>query len=212
MSDKRDKQISKALSYLLRHGAEKEKLSIDSNGFVQISNILQNNRLKTHKTTIEDIERIVNNNDKKRFTLKNINGITFICANQGHSLKKINQDDEVLQLITNDLFPEVLIHGTTHNKLKQILESDGLNKMNRNHIHFTSLLKNENENVSGLRLFSTVLIYLDIDKLKKNQDKIKFYKSLNNVYLTSGNDEGYLRKEYFAKIIDRKTGEEIPFV
>lgn len=34
-------QISKALSYLLRHGAEKEKLHIGTDGYVKLDDILQ---------------------------------------------------------------------------------------------------------------------------------------------------------------------------
>ena len=62
---KRDIQISKALSYLLRHGALKEGLPIDNNGFIPVSVLLRHNRLKSHKCTLEDIHRIVENNDKQ---------------------------------------------------------------------------------------------------------------------------------------------------
>ncbi|KAH3683563.1 hypothetical protein WICPIJ_005459 [Wickerhamomyces pijperi] len=209
MSDpaKRDILISKALSYLLRHGAVKERLPIDKNGFISISTILQNNRLKTHKTTVQDIHRIVETNEKKRFTIKVINDREHICANQGHSLKTVKQDDQILTPLTeDDSFPEQLIHGTTHAKLKLILQSGGLSKMNRNHIHFTSILENQGVEVSGLRSFSTVLIFLDLEKIKRDKDTVKFYKSLNNVYLTGGDANGVLSKEYFGKIIDRKTG------
>lgn len=207
-TDKRDIHISKALSYLLRHGAVKEKLPIDANGFVPLSIILQNNRLKSHKTTVEDVYRVVDSNEKKRFTLKVINDKESICANQGHSLKTVKQDEEILIPLTEETFPERLIHGTTHSKLKLILESGGLNRMNRNHIHFTALLENQGQEVSGLRSFSNVLIFLDLEKVKKDKS-VKFFKSLNNVYLTEGDENGVLSKEYFGKIVDRKTGEEI---
>ena len=70
--DKRDVQLSKALSYLLRHAAVKEKLTIDSNGYTPLKELLSHNRLKTHKCTVDDIHRIVKENDKQRFHLKNI--------------------------------------------------------------------------------------------------------------------------------------------
>lgn len=208
MSDKRDIQISKALSYLLRHGAVKERLSIDKAGYVKLSEILQNNRLKTHRATVEDITRIVANNDKKRFDIQDREGVRFICATQGHSLKTVTDDNLVL-LETAEDFPTQLIHGTNAKALKLILESGGLSKMNRNHIHLTSLLKSSEAAVSGLRNFSTILIYLDINKIQESD--IKFYKSLNDVYLTPGNAEGMLPKEYFLKIINRKDGGPIAF-
>ena len=52
---KRDTQISKALSYLLRHAAMKENLVIDSNGYTSVKGLLSHNRLKTHKCTQDDI-------------------------------------------------------------------------------------------------------------------------------------------------------------
>ncbi|CDR36302.1 CYFA0S01e00320g1_1 [Cyberlindnera fabianii] len=204
----RDIKISKALSYLLRHGAVKERLNIDSAGYVKVSEILSNNRLKTHHTTLEDLNRIVENNDKKRFNLQRRDDGAYICATQGHSLKTVS--DETLTLLKPDEYPEMLIHGTTPKNLELILKSKGLSRMSRNHIHFTSILKNQGEAVSGLRNFTNVLIYLDVDKLKDHPE-VKIYKSLNNVYLCPGDAEGFLSKDYFKKIIDRKTDTIIPF-
>lgn len=209
MSEKRDIQISKALSYLLRHGAQKEKLPIDVTGYVKLDLILSNNRLKTHRTTKEDIYRIVENNNKKRFNLiTRDDSFEYICANQGHSLKTINNDN--LIKLSKDDYPSQLIHGTTLSKLKLIFESGGLSKMSRNHIHFTSNVENDDQNgvVTGIRYNSSVLIYLDIEKLKQ-QDQIQFYKSLNDVYLTEGDSNGVLSKEFFLKVVDRKTCEVI---
>ena len=63
----------------------KKKLSIDDQGYVKISDVLSHQRLKSLKTTRDDINRIVQENDKKRFTIKD----DMICANQGHSLKAV---------------------------------------------------------------------------------------------------------------------------
>lgn len=205
MSEKRDIQISKALSYLLRHGAEKEKLPIDDQGYVKLSAILSNNRIKTHKATREDIQRIVENNNKKRFTLIIRDEIEYICANQGHSLKTINNDN--LQLLKPQDYPTQLIHGTTLHNLQLILESKGLSKMNRNHIHLTSNLQNDDVKgvVTGIRHNARVLIYLDIAKLQSHES-IQIYKSLNDVYLTPGDSNGILSSDFFLKIVNRQTG------
>ncbi|KAM9915603.1 hypothetical protein OXX59_010491, partial [Metschnikowia pulcherrima] len=80
---RRDTLISKSLSYLLRHGAEKEKLPIDASGWVPVNAVLSNNKLKSHKATFEVLQRIVENNEKQRFRLKNEHNEWFICANQG---------------------------------------------------------------------------------------------------------------------------------
>lgn len=201
-SDKRDVQISKSLSYLLRHGAVKEKLNIDSNGYVPLNEILKHNRIKSQKTTLEDIKRIVENNDKKRFSIKEgQDGTLLICANQGHSISSVSADDALTPLSTLAEFPPVVIHGTYLKKLPLILKSGGLSKMNRNHIHFT-YDESPNKVISGMRTSCNVLIYIDIEKCLK--EGIKFYRSTNSVILSSGDASGLIRNELFLKIVDRK--------
>lgn len=205
---KRDVTISKALSYLLRHGAVKEGLTIDSLGYVPLNQVLEHKRLKSLKATGQDVERIVANNDKKRFTLMTADdGQVQICANQGHSLKSVGDDN--LQLVGTETvpYPKVLIHGTTKPKAELIVKTGGLSKMNRNHVHFTDLENTVGKQVSGIRGFSTVLIYIDIDKFKKSG--LHLYKSLNNVYLSPGNDQGIVPSDLFQKIVDRSSGEAI---
>ncbi|CAI5758456.1 unnamed protein product [Candida verbasci] len=188
---KRDISISKSLSYLLRHGAEKENLSIDESGYVKISQLLNHQRLKSFKTTFDDISRIVKINDKQRFQIKD----DLICATQGHSMKNINNEN--LQLLTKEeLINLHVYHGTTTSKLSIIKSSGGLSRMNRNHIHLTC---KEYCTVSGIKKQSNVLIFIDINKCL-NQG-IKFYKSLNNVILTEGDEQGYIKWDNIEKII-----------
>lgn len=181
--DKRDVLISKSLSYLLRHGALKENLPIDSNGYVQLSVVLTHNRLKTHKCTYEDVIRVIENNDKKRFDLKIIDGIEYIAATQGHSMKNIQPDENTLIKIppsTKLLHP--LIHGTNMKGLEMILQSGYISKMKRNHIHLSPGIVDEDSNViSGMRKNSPVLIYINPEKLSERGN---LFKSLNEVFLT----------------------------
>lgn len=191
MSTKRDVQISKALSYLLRHGAVKENLPIDSLGFVELTAILAHNRIKSHKTTVEDVQRIVSENDKQRFALKEENGITYICANQGHSLEVSNDN---LQLLTLETMPELVYHGTYKQKLEAI-RTRGLSRMGRNHIHFTS---NAPWSKLGIRKNCNVLIYINTQRCM--DDGLQFFRSENGVILCLGNEDGYLGSEYFQNI------------
>jgi len=91
-----DVQISKNLSWLLRHGAEKEKLTMDSAGFVPLSEVLAKQFYKSHHVTVEKIREIVDTNDKKRYELKAQKGpdgkeVLYIRATQGHTIK-VNSD------------------------------------------------------------------------------------------------------------------------
>ncbi|GLA83407.1 hypothetical protein AtubIFM56815_007599 [Aspergillus tubingensis] len=61
--------VSKALSLLLRHAAEKEGLPIDAQGYANVSDVLAWRKLKSLKVTFPEIVDAVANSDKKRFAL-----------------------------------------------------------------------------------------------------------------------------------------------
>lgn len=190
--EKRSFLISKSLSYLLRHGAEKEKLPIDSQGWVPITAILQNNRLKSLKATQQDIEMIVTSNDKQRFKLKKTeNEKVFICANQGHTLSHITPD---LTPLTLETMPSNVYHGTYVNRLESI-KKEGLKRMTRNHIHMTS---DAEWSVLGIRKNCSVLIYIDTTKCLN--DGLEFWRSENGVILCKGDENGCISPQYFKDI------------
>jgi 2'-phosphotransferase len=72
---------------LLRHGAVKEGLNIDTGGFVDVADIEQHRGFRG-KVTVSDIQRVVAENNKQRFTLRThpVSGKLQIKANQGHSI------------------------------------------------------------------------------------------------------------------------------
>ncbi|XP_075232945.1 tRNA 2'-phosphotransferase isoform X2 [Lycorma delicatula] len=80
-----DITISKCLSRLLRHSAKEEGLNITHDGYVPVSEIIKHRSLARLGCKVDDICRIVETNDKKRFTLRNTTELE-ICANQGHTL------------------------------------------------------------------------------------------------------------------------------
>lgn len=91
---KKDIEISKLLSYVLRHGALKEKLNIDTEGYIDVEIILRHKSFREKGCSFCDIQRIVSNNNKNRFTLKCFNQNNWkIKANQGHSLIQVDQLD-----------------------------------------------------------------------------------------------------------------------
>lgn len=194
---KRDIHISKLLSKILRHQAEKEQISIDSKGFAFIDDLLKNNKFKSFKTTKEDIRNICKTNDKKRFEISEDD--LLIRAVQGHSLKTINENEIYEQVTLNNLhiLPSFddenfentyfIIHGTTSNNYNMITETGYLKKMNRTHIHFTFENDLDKDKViSGFRKNSQILIYVNILDLLNNETfKDKVYISKNKVILVS---------------------------
>ncbi|KAJ5131022.1 uncharacterized protein N7515_007061 [Penicillium bovifimosum] len=68
----RDVQVSKALSLLLRHAAEKEGLKMNAQGYASVPDVLNWRKLKSLKVTFPEILHAVETSDKKRFGLLHI--------------------------------------------------------------------------------------------------------------------------------------------
>ncbi len=196
MDKNREKNISKTISWLLRHAGQKKGLVFRPDAFTTVSNLLNYKALKRMKVTVDELKHIVESNDKQRFLIQEEDGELWIKATQGHSmtfedisLKRIEKADEI---------PEA-IHGTYKRNLSMI-NKDGLKTMGRTHIHF-DLGKPGSENViSGMRSNCDTLIYLDIQKCL--DDDIEIFISENNVVLTAGIN-GVLEPKYFLKIVNR---------
>lgn len=191
----RDVTISKALSYVLRHGAEKHNVAIDERGYIKVSDLLALQTFKSKKTTLEDITRVVDTNAKKRFALEERDGHLYICATQGHLMARVDTGN--LQPLDSTSLPEQIIHGTTQSALAKIRASGGLSRMGRNHVHCTDSVNL----TSGFRASSNALIY--IDGPRSLQEGIKWYRSANGVVLTPGNADGFVPCSCFCAVTDR---------
>ncbi|EGC37728.1 hypothetical protein DICPUDRAFT_46322 [Dictyostelium purpureum] len=194
-------QLSKTLSYILRHSAVKEGLNISKDGYVSVDELLKHKLFSQY--TFKDIQEVVDTNDKKRYNLKKGEGENsekyFICANQGHSISDVDEVD--LKRIESVDEVESVVHGTYKKHLKSILEN-GLQKMERNHIHFAVGLPGEGQVISGMRGSCDMVIYIDLQKCL--DDDIPMFLSKNNVVLTNGKDNnGILPIKYFTKIVDK---------
>jgi len=196
--------LSKKLAYILRHGAAKEGIEMQSNGFCKVKDILALKKIKHARYTLEHIKYIVDNNDKKRYALKEIDGVVYIRANQGHSVEV--EDLELKEIKSLDDLPnKTILHGTYYNSWETI-KKEGLNKMNRTHIHFAIGDVDDNKVVSGRRNSCQVLIYLNVEKCL--QDKIPLLLSANNVVLSTGID-GVIPPKYFKCVLS--AGSKLPF-
>ena len=130
----------------------------------------------------EDLEWIVDNNNKKRFSYSE--DMMLIRANQGHS---INVDVQLEKVEP----PHYLYHGTTSDNLNGIIEK-GLLKMNRQHVHLTD---DEDTAINvGLRYAKKrdKLLVLKIQAKLMSFDGYKFFLSKNGVYLTDHVPTKYL--------------------
>lgn len=184
-------RLSKNLSYLLRHGAQKEGIEITDDGWVEIPTLLRylNRR---DKVTRDDLEKVVRENNKRRFLIEG----NRIRANQGHSMRVAVE----MEQLTIDTVPKVVVHGTYKQFLNQILQQ-GLKIMGRQHIHMTTGLFKDKDVISGMRSSADVFIY--IKAREAIADGIPFFRSENGVILTSG-IRGVLPPKYFERVEERR--------
>jgi 2'-phosphotransferase len=174
-------------------------------------------RLKSLNVTFADIRTAVTDNAKQRFSMKPNPALEtapdpsseepsdwVIRANQGHSIAV--ESAALLTPITREAgnIPDVVVHGTYFAFYQPILETGGLKKMTRNHMHFSTGLPEDKQGgvISGMRSDAELLIYVDIQK--SMEDGILWWLSENGVVLTEGDENGILSSKYFKKVIGRR--------
>jgi putative RNA 2'-phosphotransferase len=181
MTEQHKKRISKFLSYVLRHHPELINLNLDENGWANVEELITRSKRDPHEgISFEELDEIVETNDKKRFIFNEDK--TRIRANQGHSI------DIDLALIPQKP-PEFLYHGTAQSNIDSIFEK-GIEKRNRKHVHLSQDI--ETATKVGMRHGKPIILTINTEKMFN--DGIEFYLSENNVWLTDFVDIQYISK------------------
>jgi 2'-phosphotransferase len=222
------RKLSHGLSWALRHEAPKLGLTMTSDGFVPVSEILASKHPKLKGWSLEDIQTIVETSDKQRFKLEERPAADYkkkskspaaaaavgesgpqddmimcIRANQGHTIKTVDPEKLLTRLEAAELEKlPVIVHGTYTDPWTLNIRQEGLKRMNRQHIHCAIGLPTDDGVISGLR--KSCNVYVFIDAAKCAADGIVFYRSDNGVLLTAGvNNEGTLPIEYISHVTDK---------
>lgn len=191
------KKISQTMSWILRHGIDELKLKIDDMGRIPLCTLCNLKQIKQLGANEAIVREIVNESDKQRFRLDEVNKVWMIGANQGHSKEigsKINAS-KLMEKITEPV--ELCVHGTYRKFINDIKKS-GLRQMSRTHIHLATGYPNDSTVISGARSSANVFIIIDMEKALS--DGIEFYRSANGVILTEG-VRGVLEPKYFLDIV-----------
>ena len=171
--------ISKYLSYVLRHAPESIGLTLDSEGWASIEQLIALAAQHGRQMTRHAIEAVVATNEKKRFALSPDG--TRIRAVQGHSTPSVAIQFE------EKVPPAVLYHGTATRFVPSILEQ-GLLPGTRQHVHLSDNLQTA---VSvGQRHGRPVVLSVAAGELHAQGGK--FYLSENNVWLAEHVPASYL--------------------
>ena len=166
----KDVHLSKLISYALRHAPWEFELEMDAEGWVPVEQLID----ALHKEndwkslTQEDIQRMIDASDKKRFEI--VGG--RIRAFYGHSIPM-----KILKIKSEP--PEVLYHGTARRFMESIMEN-GLSPQSRQYVHLSQDI--ETAHSVGKRHDGKPCI-LVIDSLKAWNDGIPFYYGNEKVWL-----------------------------
>jgi putative RNA 2'-phosphotransferase len=163
-------ELSKFLSFVLRHRPEAIGLTLDEQGWVEIERLIA--ACRAHGTEVSRVvlEQIIVESPKQRFAISSDR--ERVRANQGHS----TQVDLGYQPKRP---PDVLFHGTVSSNLDAI-RSNGLKKMARHHVHLSPDVLTAT--VVGQRRGKPVVLTVRAGQM--HHDGHLFYVSANGVWLT----------------------------
>lgn len=174
-------EISKRLSYVLRHAPEAIGITLDEAGWTPIDTLLV--QLAAHGDAIarEQLDEVVAKSPKNRFEVDA--GGTRIRARQGHSVGVALGYDQVTP-------PDVLYHGTSEQAVDAIL-LEGLDRRARHDVHLSVDAKLMME--VGRRHGTPVLLRIDAKAMIA--DAHVFTLTGNNVYLTERVPPQYITRQ-----------------
>lgn len=163
-------KISRFLSLVLRHEPAKIGITLDAQGWVGVDELLAALSRAGKRVTLENLRRVVAENDKKRFSFSEDG--ERIRANQGHSVEV----DLGLEPVEP---PEVLYHGTASRFLLSI-RREGLTARSRHHVHLSA----EQKTAVAVGSRHGVPVVLTVRAARMHADGHLFYRSDNGVWLT----------------------------
>lgn len=167
---KRLVELSKKMSYFLRHNPGRANLALDDQGYVSVKKLL---RALGDKAVRADIDAIITGMDKVRFQFSEDGERIRAC--QGHSTPDVTID------YVEQTPPDFLYHGTSEKNAGAIADSGSILPMKRQYVHLSADHKTAMD-VGKRHGVPTALVIAAGDMWKHG---FKFYKADNGVWLVS---------------------------
>jgi len=166
--------LSKKLAYVLRHNPKKFGITLDSEGYALLDEVIAKLGI-----TKSDVLEVIEKAEKRRFEINR----SRIRALYGHSIPVDLRHHEIEP-------PDELYHGTQRKVLPIILK-EGLKPMNRNYVHLSKTEKDAR--IVGLRRDPNPVI-LVIRARQAWEAGIKFF-DVGDVFLTKYIPPKYIKRE-----------------
>ena len=168
-----DRQLSRRLSYLLRHRPDAAGLRLDPQGWADVDAVLA--ALGVERAALE---AVVRDNDKQRFALDG----DRIRAQQGHSVR--------IDLgLAPQRPPGELWHGTSARAVDAVLR-EGLVPGRRTHVHLSA----DPDTARRVGARHGVPVVLRVDAAGAWADGVRFLLSGNGVWLVESLPARYLER------------------
>lgn len=174
-------ELSKEISYALRHAPWEYELEMDEEGWVPIEQLMDAlHRTKKWINIREpDLAEMIEQSEKKRHELKN----GRIRAFYGHSIPmKIIKEEKTP--------PDILYHGTAKRFIQSIMEK-GLLPQNRQYVHLSQDIETAED--VGKRHDDKPCILI-IDAKRAWNEGIKFYLGNEKVWLADTVPSQFIKK------------------
>jgi putative RNA 2'-phosphotransferase len=172
-------KLSKFISYILRHKPDSIGLTLDSQGWALIDELIDKSNAGGTVFGRVDLLKMVGGNDKKRFSISNDG--QRIRAAQGHSV--------TVELgLTPQEPPPVLYHGTATRFVSSIL-AEGLKPQSRQQVHLSA--DETTAHRVGQRHGKPAI--LTVEAALMHAEGFKFFLADNGVWLTDHVPPAFLR-------------------
>ena len=192
------KELSKEISYALRHAPWEYELELDEEGFVPIEQLLHalnENKDYDRPVTKEDLEEIIRTSDKKRHEIVG----DRIRALYGHSVPQVIKKEAGTP-------PDILYHGTNEFCVEAIAK-DGILPMARQYVHMSTDTQMA-ETVAKRRKGRMVI--MRIDAKQAMADGIEFFVGNDRVWLAKHIPPQYISVHMFYKANNPAKGVSVP--
>jgi len=171
LSKERRVEISKYMSYTLRHNPE-DVNGLDSEGFANIKDLVL--ALETEKNfdvSHEDIEQVVEEDDEDRYRIKD----DMVKATSGHSEGVKGSADSL-----DGELPDTLYHASARQNASDIM-SEGLQPMTRKKVH---LAEDKSKAIQKGERHSKEVVVFIVDVGRMEEDNLNVDNTGGGVYVT----------------------------